>query len=902
MMKMIVRLGRFNVIVGFLLGLLPLAHAGDCVVSFSKNEQGLAVKTEQGQLALDWYADSIMRIRFVPGQEPFKADKVKLDKTMLVDGARQPVQWTFAESPDVLSLQSKALRVAVDRKTSAVAFYDADGKELLSERADQNRVFAPATVGPVKTQTGRLVFNMRDEDALYGMGQHQDGFFNRRHVPTRLLQHNTRISLPTVVSPAGYGLYFNHMTYMDINSGSPEGLVDLKIVNVEKDGPVITEADMATDGAKRAKNSNFDAGCTGTATFTPKVSGVYGFYIRHASRADVRKSPMRIWINGQEILHYINFWNEAAMGASVKLAAGETVTIKFEGTNKDSTFHVTPPDNRFDVAIEAAEDLDYFFLGGKTIDEQIQGYRQLTGAAPIPPKYMFGFWQCRERYKDQNEILVNAREFRTRNIPVDVIVQDWQWWTQNGRFAWNEKYPDPKAMCDELESLNYRVMASVWGIGAAGDQKKWGKALFNGSHYDVYNQAGREAYWTDLRDNVFKKGIDAYWHDGTEGYPIPERTDTEFGPGYMHHNDFALLVSKASYEGQVRDDGGKTRPVILTRSAWGGQQRYGSVMWSGDISSTWDHYRKQIAAGLNFCMAGVPYWTTDTAGFFRKPGQVPVADGGADRDQYTSKNFQELLTRWMQYSTFCPVQRIHGYQSATEMWRYEAQTYSNLLDMVKLRYRLLPYTYSLGRMVSNDGYTLMRGLPMDFGHDPKVADIYNQFMYGPAIMACPVTENGARSRSVYLPAGPDWVDFWIGTVAKGGDTMTAAAPLNQLPLFVKAGSILPCGPDVEWAEQKPWDALELRIYPGADGAFTLYEDEGENHNYAQGQCSEITFTWNDAKKELSIGDRKGAFKGMLEKRSFLVVLVRPGKATGIALEPACDKTVAYNGKGIAVFF
>jgi alpha-D-xyloside xylohydrolase len=301
-------------------------------------------------------------------------------------------------------------------------------------------------------------------------------------------------------------------------------------------------------------------------------------------------------------------------------------------------------------------------------------------------------------------------------------------------------------------------------------------------------------------------------------------------------------------------------------------------------------------------MAGVPYWTTDTAGFFRKPGQVPVADGGADKDQYTSKNFQELFMRWMQFSTFCPVQRIHGYQSETEMWRYEPETYANLLDMVKLRYRMLPYSYSLGRMVSKDGYTQMRGLPMDFGQDPKVANIYDQFMYGPAFMACPVQEMGQRSRSVYLPAGTAWIDFWSGKSFDGGQSMDVDAPLKRLPVFVKAGSIVPCGPDVEWAEQKPWDALEIRIYPGADGSFTLYEDEGENHHYQNGKCSEIKFAWNDAKKELTISDRDGAFPGMLNKRAFNVVVVATGKATGIPLSGKIDKMVPYEGQAVTVQF
>jgi alpha-D-xyloside xylohydrolase len=881
--------------VGFVLCAAVFSASADRVVSFTKDAQGIDAKTEEGLLALDWYATDVVRVRFIPGGA-FEHDKTRLDKTMLVEDAQQPVQWTLNEMPDELVLTSAKLVVVVSRKTATVAFFDKNGKELLSERAGENRSFMAAKVGEVDTQTGRLIFNMDDDDALYGMGQHQDGFMNRRHVPTRLLQHNTRIALPVVVSPSGYGLFFNHMTYMDINAGSSDELVDLTIRNIEKGGPQITEDDMAADGAKRVKDSNFNAVCTGTATFTPEKTGTYGFYIRHASGGDRRQTPMQIWVDGKEILHYINFWNEAAMGASVQLEAGKTVTVEFDGTCKDSTLQVTPPDNRFDVAIEAAEDLDYFFLGGATIDAQIQGYRQLTGAAPIPPKYMFGFWQCRERYHSQDELLENAREFRERNIPVDMIVQDWFWWTEESSREFNADYPDPKAMLDELGKLHYRVMFSTWASAKKPDDRvRWGAARMNGNNLNVYDADGREMFWGEIRDTLFELGADAWWHDGTEGRPIPGRAETEYGPGFMHHNDFALLVSKASYEGQRRDGKDETRPVILTRSAWGGQQRYGSVMWSGDVASTWDHYRKQMAAGLNFCMAGVPYWTTDTAGFFRKPGQVPIVDGGADEDQHTSKAFQELLTRWMQYSTFCPVQRIHGYQSETEMWRYEPETYANLLAMVKLRYRLLPYSYSLGRRVSHDSYTLMRGLAMDFGKDPKVTDIYDQFMYGPAFMACPVIEKGARMRSVYLPAGTKWVDFWKGGTHDGGQTLTVEAPLDHLPVFVKAGSIVPCGPDVEWAEQKPWDALEIRIYPGADGAFTLYEDEGENHNYEKGQCSEITFSWNDAKQELSISDRAGAFPGMLQERSFNVVLVRPGAATGIPPAATHDRSVLYNG-------
>ncbi len=889
-------------------GFLSLASmtswAGDRVLSFERDAQGLDIKTENGQLELSWYADDVVRVRFIPGGE-FAPDKAVLDRTMLVESAQQAVEWELEETADALMLKSSELSAVVSRETAAVAFLDKDGRELLSERAAENRRFEPFRCGGVDTLNGRLVFNMDDDDPLYGMGQHQDGYMNRRHVPTRLVQHNTRISMPVVVSPAGYGLFFNHMTQMDLNEGSSEPLTDLKIINVDASVLESTEEDMASHkAAERFKTTDYKPAVTGSATFTPAVSGVHGFYIQHADPFKKRQRPLRIWVDGEEILHYINFWNESAMGGAAALEAGRTYKIEFDGAVKDSAFKVAVPDNRFDVAIESAEDLDYFFLGGRTIDDQIRGYRQLTGAAPVPPKYMFGLWQCRERYKTQDDLLVNAREFRARNIPVDIIVQDWQWWSaDHSRVFHQEKYPNPKAMIDELKELHLHSMFSVWAeVKNKGDIMRWGPDALNGDNLNVYDADTRELFWSEVRENLFDIGADAYWFDSTEGFPIHMRENTEFGPGYMHHNDFSLFVSKAAYEGHRLAGNDAKRPVILTRSAWGGQQRYGSVMWSGDISSTWDHYRKQLAAGLNFCMAGVPYWTTDTAGFFRTPGFVPEVDGGADEDQYTSEHFNELLTRWMQYSTFCPVQRTHGYRSKTEMWRYLPETYAAMLDMVSLRYRLLPYSYSLGAMISKDGYTGMRGLGMDFGRDPKVADVYDQFMYGPAFMACPVVEEGARTRSVYLPEGAEWIDFWTGAAHSGGQAITAEAPLNRLPVFVKAGSIVPCGPDVEYAEQKPWDALEIRIYPGADGTFTLYEDEGENHNYENGAFSEIIFSWNDAARELTIGRRTGEFPGVLQKRAFNIVVVRPTVGTGIPLSRKADQVVTYKGKAVSVRF
>jgi alpha-D-xyloside xylohydrolase len=382
---------------------------------------------------------------------------------------------------------------------------------------------------------------------------------------------------------------------------------------------------------------------------------------------------------------------------------------------------------------------------------------------------------------------------------------------------------------------------------------------------------------------------------------------THIGLGDFYRLTYPLFVSQAVYEGQ-RNTSSDKRVCILTRSAFLGQQRYGIINWSGDIGGTWDAYKRQIVAGLNYAITGFPYWTTDIGGFFR-PGI----------SQYDDEEYQELLVRWFQWGAFNPIFRVHGYQTETEPWKYGQQVEANVRKISNLRYRLMPYIYSEAWQITGNGSTMMRPLVMDFAEDQKALDINDQYMFGKSLLVCPVTKpmyskasvdgedttrvedfSLIKSEEIYLPGGTDWYDFWTGIKLSGGQTADKAAPIDIVPLYVKAGSILPVGPKVQYATEKKWDNLEIRVYEGADGNFTLYEDENDNYNYEQGAYSTITFMWDDAKKVLTINDRKGSFTGMLAERRFNIVKVTPNKGTGTDQVKTYDRVVAYKGKRVVV--
>ena len=563
--------------------------------------------------------------------------------------------------------------------------------------------------------------------------------------------------------------------------------------------------------------------------------------------------------------------------------------------------------------------IDYYFCcGDGTIDAAMKAYRHLTGEAPLMPKWELGFWQCKERYASQEELLGVARRLRELKVPVDGIIQDWQYWPA-GTNTWGShlfdaaRYPDPVGMFKELNAMNYHTLISVWAkFDLGSDNSKElnaGGGMFprveryvsppgQGQWYDPFSTAGREIYWRQMRDQLFAKGVDGWWLDA----PEPEITGmgfrnytTPMGPGYEVYNAYPLMHSTGIYQGQ-RATTDQKRVVILTRSAYAGQQRNSAITWSGDITGTWQVLKNQIPAGLNFSLSGIPYWNTDTGGFF---GSGTTGNADPRNAQY-----QEFFSRWFQFSAFCPMFRVHGSygtRPGKEFYRFDEKTQGILRTYLDLRYRLLPYTYSVAWQVTTNGNTFMRPLVMDFPKDPQVLGIGDQYLFGPSIMVTPVTSAGAQTRAVYLPAGgAPWYNFWTAETSAAGQRAEAPAPVQTLPLFIRPGSIIPMGPFLQYSSEKPADPIELRIYSGANGSFTLYEDEGDNYSYEKGTFATIPISWNDAKHSLEIGKRAGEFPGMLKERTFNVVWVSKDHGAGVATTEKADAVVHYNGKAVTI--
>jgi alpha-D-xyloside xylohydrolase len=555
---------------------------------------------------------------------------------------------------------------------------------------------------------------------------------------------------------------------------------------------------------------------------------------------------------------------------------------------------------------EAADVIDYYFMFGPELDGVIADYRDLTGAAPMFGKWAFGFWQCKERYASQQELLDVAGWYRAHHVPLDGVIQDWQYWTPNPwgshKFDTN-RYPDPVKMMQELHAENIHAIISVWPKfdvdSPNANELRAAGALYpqvipyvypkgQGQWYDPFNPTARKIYWRQMSRELFSDGLDGWWLDASEAELSGKWGEfrdfkTAAGPGAKVFNAYPLMQTTSIYAGQRAENSDK-RVFILTRSAYAGQQRNAAVTWSGDIHGDWKVFARQIPAGLNFSMSGIPYWNTDTGGFF-----------GGDPAKAA---YAELFTRWFQFSAFCPMFRVHGTDHPKEIWRFDDATQKILISYDQLRYHLLPYIYSVSWKVTGEGYSMMRPLVMDFRNDTNVLNIADQYLFGPALMVNPVTKSNTATRAVYLPAGASWIDFWTGKNYSGGQKIEAASPIETLPLFVRAGSIIPCGPTIEYAAQKA-DPIELRVYRGADGAFTLYEDEGDNYNYEKGIYATIPIQWNEKNKVLTIGKRQGEFPGMMKERTFRIIWVLPAHGVGDSSATA-DAVVSYNGTALKV--
>ena len=623
---------------------------------------------------------------------------------------------------------------------------------------------------------------------------------------------------------------------------------------------------------------------------------------------------------------YESFYGLGQHQAGVWNYRGEAVDISQDNTNISIPFLLSSNgygifwnnasrsrfNNRFLNALylssEVADSIDYYFLYGPEFDKLIAGYRELTGQVPMFGKWAYGFWQCKNKYNTQEELLGVAHKYRELHIPVDNIVQDWFWWYTMGEPVFDKaRYPDPKGMVEDLHRNHFHLMISFWpyfrpGTKTYDDMDKRGffidRTRTKSFHpagmalYDAFNPEARKYYWDLINQNLFKIGVDAWWLDTTEPETEDRETNllvtnkTHLGNGARYANLFPLMTTAAVYEGQ-RAESDQKRVFILSRSAFAGTQRNAAAVWSGDINADWIFFKKQIPAGLNYSLSGLPYWTTDIGGF---------VSGDPNDSAY-----RELFVRWFQFGTFNPILRVHGTRSTNqnELWSYGADAQNILVDFDRLRYRLLPYIYSLAWMTTSQSYTPMRALVMDFRTDVRAADLGDQFMFGPAFLVKPVTDPGASTTRVYLPQSR-WYDFWSGMPTEGSRIIDAASPLERLPVYIRAGSLVPMGPLVEWSTEKPADPIELRVYRGADGEFTLYEDENDNYNYEKGARALIPFRWDESKQTLTIGDRQGEFPGMLQSRTFRIVFVRENHGVGLAPEDKPDQVVQYSGKQISV--
>jgi alpha-D-xyloside xylohydrolase len=918
--------------------------------SFNKGvksiKNGIQLKTDQLNVTVQFYSNSIVRVvKWLPSAEPDTMSLVVKNKNLPELAISQ------SENDSAVIISSDNLNVSISKKDGCVRYYQKDNSTLLQETGKAD--IQPIEIKQEQAYTTKQNFSLTPDEGIYGLGQHQNGYLNYRGKTVKLVQTNTEAVTPFLISTKGYGIF---------------------------------------------------------------------------------------WDNYSKTL--------------------------FEDNNNGTS-----------LASDVANNIDYYLIAGNSMDSVIAGYRNLTGQAPMYGRWAYGYWQSKEHYENRAELMSIANEYRKRQIPIDNIIQDWDTW--EGQENWNQiyfdekKFPKPAEMMDSLHKLNFHAIVSVW-CSFGPNTKVYREMENNGyllptvgwakfKYFDVYNPAATELYWKYINNGFFSIGMDGWWMDSTEPdivnantkeateYELKRMPDNHIGSFAKYLNPYTLLATESVYKNQ-RKASDQKRVFILTRSTFAGQQRAAATTWSGDIGASWQIYKNQIAAGLNHSASGIPYWTFDIGAFVLGSYGGVFSEGGQD------PAYQELYTRMFQFGAFCPIFRSHGSETPREIWRF-GNFSKTLIKFDNLRYRLLPYIYSLAHQVTQNGYTMMRVLPMDFSLDKKTYSINDQFMFGSALMVCPVTEymlhrppsssvlitsnhfkttdgkqgleatyfkdvkykeqslakidsnininwyatgrpdyvtdstlairwkgkliasetgkhqfhikcygpkrillngkeltftyksveaytekvdleagkeydfvmeteNGTpgalrvelywktpsifaqekqiekrkQTREVYVPANNQWIDFWTGTPIKGGQTYSADAPIDKIPLLVRAGSIIPMGPYVQYTTEKLNHPLEIRVYPGADGSFELYEDENDNYNYEKGAFATINFKWDNAKHLLTIGKRNGSFAGMQQQREFKIIIVSKTKGFGIEPSATPDKTIKYDGNETIVTF
>ena len=745
------------------------------VITVSQSEDGLQAVLGEEHLAISICGESVVHVVGTPHANlaTNSSRPWMLDPKQSCPGAQ--FQFTKSDSAAILTTAGLKIEFSLDRGN--ITFRTSTGSRLLEERDAVPRTYEPDEVNGQQTYHITDRFSPDSTEALYGLGQHQNGMFNYRGATVELGQNNTDVAIPFLVSSKGYAI----------------------------------------------------------------------------------------------------LWN--------------TASLSYE-------------DNRFPLEFSfssiAGNSVDYYFIYGPEMDSLIHQYRSMTGHSPMLPKWAYGFFQSKDRYVSLDEIHVIAQRYRDEHIPLDAMVQDWFWWKTEGDPVFNANYHDVPKDLENLHQQHVHVMISVWGLfdPASENFRSLADRKFDVAKahvYDATNPAARDFYWNNLAGKLFAQGWDAFWLDSAEpeeywphmGDAILRNKQLAIGNGAEYTNVFPLLHTLGIQE-HWKTATDQKRVFLLTRSAFLGQQRVGATVWSGDVYSTYWGLTHQVTAGLNFALSGYPYWTTDIGGYW------PAYDGAIQEPAY-----QELYARWFEFGAFCPIFRTHGHRPHNEIWTYD-KVEPILIEYDKLRYRLMPYIYSLAWRVADQDYTIQRPLVMDWRSDQTTWNIGDQFMFGPAIMVNPVLKANATRRQVYLPDSPAWYDFWTGETMRGSQEIEANAPLSRLPLYIRAGSILPLGPEIEYATQNPGGPVELRIYRGANGSFDLYEDSGDTYDYQKGMHSIIPIRWDDQTGTLTIGTRTGSFPEMLEKRQFRIVYVSRDHGSGAGVPANIDREVTYSGVEVKV--
>ena len=872
-------------------------------------------------------------------------------QSLIVVPQKKQTSFAVVQNGDTITVSTEEVKASVLASTGEVWFTDKNGELILQENKGGGKTFTPIEVEGTKGYTVCQVFESPEDEAFYGLGQHQADEFNYKGKNEELFQYNTKVSVPFVVSNKNYGILLD--SYSFCRFGNPNDYSQLNRIfklydktgqegaltgtYVPKKGETLVrrEDSIYFENLKTIENLPkklplMGAKVTYEGEIEPAQTGEFKFILYYAGY-------VKVYLNNEPVVpeRWRTAWNPNSYKFAAHLEAGKRVPLKIEwqpdgGQSYCGLRALTPvnPEEQGKQSwwSEMTKQLDYYFMAGENMDDVISGYRSLTGKSPVMPKWAMGFWQSREKYNTQEEMLGALKGFRDRKIPLDNIVLDWNHWPEN---AWGShefdkaRFPDPKAMVDSIHAMHARMMISVWPKfyvttehfkefdengwmyqqSVKDSLKDWVGPGYHYGFYDAYDPDARKLFWQQMYEHYYPLGIDAWWMDASEPN-VRDCTDLEYrkalcgptalGSSTEFFNAYALMNAEAIYDGQRGVDNNK-RVFLLTRSGFAGLQRYSTATWSGDIGTRWEDMKAQISAGLNFAMSGIPYWTMDIGGFCVEnryvAGQKQWNATKTENADY--KEWRELNTRWYQFGAFVPLYRAHGQYPFREIWEIAPEghpAYQSVVYYTKLRYNMMPYIYSLAGMTWFDDYTIMRPLVMDFTAD----DIGDQFMFGPSFMVSPVYRYGDRSREIYFPQAEGWYDFYSGKFQAGGERKVIEAPYERIPLYVRAGAIIPFGDDIQYTDEKPAEHIRLYIYQGADGEFTLYEDEGVNYNYEQGMYAMIPMKYDEATKTLVIGERQGEFPGMLKERTFTVVTVNKEKAQPFDLN-AKGVTVKYNG-------